>query len=208
MARRFGFRQRRFGRMVRRARPIVRAASGITLSKRVIFDSLTIPDVTSANYDNPLQIGLLNCTEGGQEEKQESDGTNIATTPLYSRITGFKFNFYVKAAAATDIRWILHKLPDGEELVTDANRLAGNFHNSDDTNPMREFRKMIIAKGFFGLSASSLQTRFPIFVKRKALARISPLREGDILRLDVAKHADGTTATLNGFGTIYVRANA
>lgn len=193
---------------MRRARPIVRAATGIILAKRVILDSLVIPDVTSANYDNPLQVGLLNCTEAGQEEEQESDGTNIATVPLYSRIVGMNLNFYVKAGASTDIRWMLHKLPDGEELITDANRLAGNFHASDDTNPMREFRKMQMAKGFFGISSDRLQARVPVFVRRAALKRVSPLREGDILRFDIAKHADGTTAALNGFGTIYVRANA
>lgn len=194
--------------MVRRARPIVRAASGIILTKRVILDSILINDVTSASYDNPTSVNLLECTET-MDETAESDGTTIADAPLYSRIVGFKLNFYVKAGAATDIRWMLHKLPDGEELITDANRLTNTgFHSSDDDSTFREFRKMQISKGFFGISSDRLQARIPIFVKRKALARVSPLREGDIIRFDIAKHADGTTATLNGFGTIYLKANA
>lgn len=200
---RFGRRRRNFGRMVRRARPIVRAATGIVLAKRVLLNQLTIPDITAADFDNPLSIDLLRCIEA-QDEEVESDGTNIADTPLYSRITGMRMNLFIKAGAATDIRWMMHKSPDNDITVTS---LATDFHNSNDTQPQRELRKMTVAKGYFAIGSDRLLTRFPIFVSKKALARISPMRENDRLRLVVAKHGDGTTATLSGFGTIYVRAN-
>lgn len=189
-----------------RARKVVRAVSGITLAKRVILDDISIADITSANFDNPTQVNLLTCIEA-QDEELESDGTNVATAPLYSRIVAIKLNLLLKAPSGTHVRWMLHKLPDGEELVTDANRLAGNFHASDDTNPMREFRKMQLAKGITAIASDKLATSMRVFVRKKALARVSPLRENDVLRFDVAKHADGTTATLSGFGTIWLRAN-
>lgn len=206
---RFRFRRRRsFGRMVRRARPIVKAAAGITLAKRVLLDSINIADVTSTNYDNPTTFDLLACVasqaEGVESTGGSTAGTDVATAPIYSRITALRLNFYVKSGASTDIRYMVFKSPDND--ITGAQAMAA-FHSSDDTQAVRELRKCTIAKGFFGISSDRLQNKVPIFVKRQALARIAPLREDDRLKFVIAKHADGTTATLNGFGTIYVKAN-
>lgn len=177
------------------------------MAKRILLDDINIADITAANYDAPTQVGLLQCLEA-QDEELDSDGTNVATAPLYSRILAIKLRLIVRAPNASHFRWMLHKLPDGEELVTDANRLAGNFHVSDDTNPMREFRKMQLAKGIVAMSGNGLVSSIPVFVRRAALKRISPLRENDVIRFDIAKHGDGTTASLSGFGTIWIRANA
>lgn len=202
--RRFRFRQRRRTNF-RRARTIVRAVSGITLAKRIVLDNLTVPDVTTTDFDNPLDVDLLQCIEA-QDEEQISDGTVVADAPLYSRITSFKFTGFMWAGAATTVRWLLIKDQDGDEQLT---ALANaSFHGSNDTPVFREARKNTIAKGTFRLPADRLQSNFRVFVSRKALARISPLRENDKLRLMVAKDAAGTTASLNGFGTIYIKANA
>lgn len=197
------------GRFTRRVRKIARRSTGQILAKRVILSGLTIPDVTAADWDNPLQVGLISCQETIDEE-EESDGTNVADVPLYSKLVGLKLQLTVLGATSTTnvYRWMLHKLPDGEELITDANRLAGNFHSSDDTNPMREFRKMCMAKGMVVTNPNTAVTRLNVFVKRSAMKRVSPLREGDIIRLDIAKDTAGTTSLLHGFGTLYVRANA
>lgn len=189
---------------MRRARTIVRQVSGIVLAKRILLDGLTIPAESAANYDNPLTVDLLECTET-QDEEVESNGTAIADTPLYSRILAIRLNFSVAAGAANQtFRWILAKSPDNDIAGTAFN---SDFHSSNDAQNSREIRKNIIAKGLFTSNASSNVNRVPVFVRKKALARISPLREGDVLRFVISQNS-GTAASLHGFGTIWVRANA
>lgn len=198
------FRRRRtnFGR----ARRIVRAVSGITLAKRVILDGLTIPDVTSVSFDNILRVPLLECVET-MDEEVESNGTTIADAPLYSRMTSMKLQLILHGfAAGSMVRWILHKEPDGEQAYTELTNTS--FHVSDDNEDNRERRKYCLAKGMIFINPNNLATRFPIFVKKQAWRRVSPLREGDIIALTLAKDAAGTTGALSGFGTIWVKANA
>lgn len=193
--------------MVRRARPIVKAAMGISLSKRFILNRLTIPDVTAADFDNPLEVDLLECVET-MDEEVESDGTNIADCPLYSRITSIRGKLIVEGNTSTSImfRWLLYKMPDGEDLTADLQ--AATFHSSNDTPTLRELRKFTLAKGMFVANPSSAVSNVPLFIRKQALARVSPLRENDKIRLVIAKATEGTTGTLSGFGTITVRANA
>jgi hypothetical protein len=165
----------------------------------------SIPDITSAAFDTPLNIDLLECVESVDEEAI-SDGSTVADVPLYSRILSFKTHLFVDCDAATLIRWVLYKMPDGEALV--GSLVDATFHGSQDTPTGREIRKVIIAKGYMRISADRLQSPLRIFISRQALKRISPLRENDKLRLTIAKSAAGTTAQLSGFGTIYVKANA
>jgi len=186
------------------ARPIIRAATGITLSKRILLSEFTIPDATSADYDTAVDIDLVECTEA-MDEEVESNGTTIADVPLYSRLTAMRTQFLVRAGTATIVRWALYKKPDGEQLVTSL--ADSNFHSSNDVQNNREFRKNTVAKGLLFVSPDRLASNFRIFVKRKAWARISPMRENDKLCLVMAKDMDGTTATLDGFGTIWCRAN-
>lgn len=203
--RRFRFgRRRQFGRMVRRARPIVRAVTGITLAKRTLLNALVIPDITSVDFDNELTVPLLECVEA-QDEELESDGTNIATAPLYSRITSMNFHLMAHGfGAGSVLRWMLAKEPDGETIVTN---LATQFHTSNDTQNEREVRKMTIAKGMLFVNASNLAANINVRVSKSALQRISPLRENDQIMFHIAKDSTGTTGTLSGFGTIYLRAN-
>lgn len=208
--RRFRFRRRsRFARTVRRARPIVRAATGITLSKRLLLAGVSIPDVTTVDWDNPLKIQLIKAQES-MDEEQEADGTNPAQVPLYSRLIGMRFNLKVVGPGSSSVvhRWILHKKPDGEDLISDATRLLSAFHSSDDTQAQREFRKFTVAKGMLITNQASGVTPLGIFVKKAAMKRISPFRENDILQLDIAKDATGISSTIHGFGTMWVRANA
>lgn len=207
------FRSRRQGRTnFRRARSIVRAVSGITLAKRVLLPGLTIPDVTAADWDNALTIDLLECVEA-QDEEVESDGTAIADAPLYSRLTAFKLRLTiigpVGAGSANVFRWLLYKKPDGEAIAgTDLSAAGATFHSSNDTPTAREVRKMTMAKGVVYTNSSTGITGVRIFISRAAMKRISPLRENDRISLLIAKDALGTTATLHGFGTLYIKANA
>lgn len=177
------------------------------LAKRIIFNDEVIPDVSAADFDNPLQINLAVCQEA-QGEGTTTDGTNINTVPLYSKFVGLKVNLMVRdsSGAANTVRWMLHKLPDGEELITDANRLTDTgFHANTDDSTFRELRKCTLAKGIAYPDANRGQTGLRVFIKRDALKRNSLMREDDVIRLDLAKAATGTTCTLSGFGTMYFR---
>lgn len=104
------------------------------------------------------------------------------------------------------IRWMLVKIPDGDTLMS-GGLTDANFHGSTEEPVDYTRRKMTLAKGYLGITADKLQVPLRIRVSRKAWARASPMKEGDILRLFVAKNAENTTATLSGFGTIWVKAN-
>lgn len=192
--------------MVQRARPIVRAATGITLTKRIILTGLTIPDITSADFDNPLEVVLLECTEA-QDEEVESNGSTIADTPLYSRLLKMRLQVIVQGSTSVSniYRWMLIKEPDGDVLTSTL--VDANFHSSNDTQANRELRKYTLAKGMFVTNPSSAVTQRNIYVSRKAWKRASPMREGDTLSLFIAKDAGGTTSLLSGFGSIWVKAN-
>lgn len=191
----------------KRARRIVKAVTGITLVKRVVLDTLTIPAETAANFDNALTVDLLECVEA-MDEEVESNGTAIADIPLYSRLTGFKFNFGIVAGSANQVfRWALYKKPDGEAIMgTDLSDTAGLWHSSNDTPTAREVRKMLIAKGMLISNAASSIAYPRIFAKPAAMKRISPFREGDKLTFLIAQNT-ATNSVLHGFGTMWVRAN-
>lgn len=207
-----GFRSGRNRGFVRRVRKIARGANAITLVKRCIFSGLTIPDVTAADWDNPLNIDLAVAQEGatGVQEDVESDGTSVATVPVYSRLTSLKLDLKILGATSTTnvYRWWLHKLPDGEELSTDATRLIGNnFHSSDDAPTQREQRKYIMAKGMVITNPNTAVTNLRVFVRKSAIERVARMSEQDVIRFDIAKDTAGTTSLLHGFGSLYFRAN-
>lgn len=190
------------------ARPIIRAATGITMAKRIVLDDETIPDITSVAWDNPLKIDLLECTEA-QAEATISDGSGVADTPLYSRIARMRFNFLLDSASACKVRWMLVKLPSGVDTIA---ALTGglndaNFHGSVEGVSARDLRGNTLAKGFVSLAADRLQSSLRIFVSRAAMKRASPMKEDDKISLFLAKNAPGTTASISGFGTIWVKAN-
>lgn len=201
--RRFRSRRRFRGGFARR----VRAVTGITLTKRVLLAGLSIPDVTSVDWDNPLIVDLLQCIEA-QDEEQVSDGTIIADAPLYSRALSMRLNLTILGSTSTTnvYRWLVYKKPDGESLVTSLAG-TGQFHNSGDTPTLREVRKLTVAKGMVVTNPSTAVTKMNIFVRKAAWRRISPLRENDTISLLIAKDAAGTTSLLHGMGNIYVRAN-
>lgn len=196
--RRFRGRGRSFGSRVR-------AAMGTTIVKRIVtpIAGLTIPDITATDFDNPLEFVLVECLET-MDEEAISDGTVIADVPIYSRLKSMKLNLHISGVSAqTEFRWLLYKEPDGESLVTN---LAAQFHQSDDTPTGRELRKQTLAKGMFVVNTADLARTLPIFVKRSTFARLGGMKENDRITLVIAKNAAGTTATLHGFGNIYVKA--
>lgn len=192
--------------MVRRARPIVRAVTGISLVKRILVDNATVPDVTTVDYDNPLNVALLQCIEA-QDEEQVSDGTVIADAPLYSRITGIRLKCIFQASTAVMMRWMVYKSPDNDITVSSLINGGDAFHSSNDTPTAREIRKNTLAKGFFWLNADRQASDINVRISKAALQRVSPLRENDQIKFVTAKAAAGTAVSLNMMGQIYLRAN-
>lgn len=174
-------------------------------AKRINFDNLAIPARSSVAYDNPLVIPLVICQETVDEEV-ESNGTNIAQVPLYSKIVGMKLNLQLFNNAATGgdrIRWALVKYPDGENLMADLSDTY--WHNSDDNPTMREIRATTLSMGFTVASDRTARA-LNIFVRRKTLQRLGKLRENDRLALKLAVSGTGAAA-ISGFGTLYARMN-
>lgn len=199
--RRFGFRPRRRGGFRRAVQRVV----GRTLVKRINIDKLAIPDITSADYDNPLTIDLIQGIEA-QDEGQVSDGTIIADAPLYSKVFALHVRGFIAGSSAggEQVRWILFKNPDGD--ITGAAAMA-DWHNSDEDSAARELRKNTLAKGVLRISSSNLGTPMKIFIKRRTLARLGRMNETDTIRLVLAKDATNTTLQLTMFGSIYLRTN-
>lgn len=205
--RRFRSRRRVNFRGIRR---LVRGVTGVTLTKRILFAGLTIPDVTAADWDTALSVDLIECVEA-QDEEVETDGTAIADVPLYSRLLSMKLRMMVLGASGqTNVyRWLLYKKPDGEAIAgTDLTAAGASFHTSNDTPTAREVRKYTLAKGIIVSNPSSAIANLSPYVSRAAWARASPMREGDKLCFLIAKDAAGTTSILHGMGNIYVKANA
>lgn len=203
---RYRRRRRNFARRVGR---IARAATGIVLAKRILVHDFLIPDVSAADFDNPVGFDLVGCSEA-QDEGIESTGgttigTNVASIPLYSKLVAMRTNFIFRAANATMVRWMLVKKVDND--LTDATANTG-FHSSNEDENNRELRKLILAKGFVNIPSDKLAAPLRIRVSRAAWKRAQPMRENDRISLVFSKEAAGTTATLSGFGTIWVKANA
>lgn len=204
------FRRRRGGRRsFRRARTFIRrtvAHMGPIEAKRILLDNVAIPARSSVAFDNPVTIGLLETNTGTTNEEEESNGSDIADVPQYSKIVGMKLNLQLFNNSATGgdrIRWMLVKDVDNEGALTSL--VDANFHSSDDTPTARELRARTLAKGFVTASDRTAQ-RLSVFVRRKTLQRLGSMRAGDRLELVLAVSGTGAAA-ISGFGTLYVRMN-
>lgn len=174
---------------------------------------LTIPDITSVDYDNELSVTLARCDLTPADDSHElvSNGSDIAIVPAYSRLTSMKLNAIVMGISGTinSYRWALVKEPDGDALISGLDDTTGLFHNSGQTPTSREYRKYVLAKGIFVTNPSSAVNKIPIYVKRSAMRRLGSFRPDDILRFIIARDGAGASAsTMTGMGTLYFKANA
>lgn len=186
-----------FGRIAR----IARRVTGHVEAKRVNCDKLTIPDISAADYDNPLSVQLLTCSEA-QDEVLESNGSDVATVPLYSKLLGMKLRGFIRSAGTgtEQVRWILLNNKDAD---FSAATIMSSWHQSDESSTARELRKITLAKGVWSINAN-VQMPISIPIRRAALKRNQLMREGDILNLVMAKDATGTTVPFTLWGTIWV----
>lgn len=190
----------------KRVAGIARRATGKILVKRVLIDKFTLPDITSADYDNPINLGLIEGIEA-QDENVESDGSVIADAPLYSRIVAMKLKTIIHGSSAGGelVRWMLVKNPDGD--ISNASFMAG-FQSSNDDRTSSDVRSHTYAKGIVLVQPSRNSTSVPVFIKRKTLNRMGVLNEGDVVSLIMAKDATGTSLQVTCWGNIWIRANA
>jgi hypothetical protein len=190
----------------RRARTFVRKvvrSMGPIEAKRILLDSLTIPSDAGSDYNTTLEVPLIVCQESVDEEI-ESNGTNIAQVPPYSKVVSMKGQYTVHGlSSGTIIRWHLRKFPDGESLFNTL--IDAAFHTSDDTPTAREARAMTLAKGII-VGSDRTAGRLNVFVRRNTLQRLGNLRENDRLVLILAQNTTNP-CQLTGFGTVYVRLN-
>lgn len=191
------------------ARPVVRAAMGTTLVKRVNIVKFSIPDVTSVDFDNPSGFDLLIGSEAQDEEIESTGGTtggtDVAQVPLYSKLKAVKLNMIIQGQGAELVRWQLLKSPDSDITNATANT---NWHTADDSTTAREVRANQMAKGLAVVNSDRLDTRVKVFVRRKTLARLGTFREGDRLKMVFAKDSTATSCTATLWGNLYVKANA
>lgn len=202
---RYRARRRRFARRVGR---IARSATGIVLAKRILLHDFLIPDVSSVDFDNPVEFEIAGATATQAEEVESTGGTtlgtDVATVPLYSKLLSMRLNLMFRAANATMVRWMLVKNTDNDRTAAAFNT---DFHSSNDSGDSREVRKLILSKGFVNIPSDKLAAPLRVRISRKALQRAAPMRDGDRLQFVLSKEAAGTTATLSGFGTMWFRAN-
>lgn len=199
--RRGGFRARRFRRRVFR---IAKSATMPLVAKRFDLNAVAVPADGGTDYNVPVVIGLLSCTDGGTDAELESDATNVAQCNPYSRVSSIKGFVSVYGLSSNEIvKYMLYKDEDNEGLVTN---LHSQFHNSNDDQANRELRKKIIAKGMVISGTSGIATINLRRYKKKALFRNALMKENDRIELAVATNST-SARTLSGFGTVYVREN-
>lgn len=174
-------------------------------AKRIILNGVTISAKSATDYDTITSIPLVVCQESVNEET-ESNGTNTAEVPLYSKVVAIKGRLVLNTnfSATSCVHWMLYKQPDGESLTS---TLADAFfHSADDTPTVRELNKNIIAKGMLVGSDKTSAAINLGFHKRKTLRRLGSLREGDKIVLALATN-ESSTHKLWGFGNLYARLN-
>lgn len=183
-----------------RARRVVRAVQGQLVVRRINVFRQSIADITSADFDAATASQWIICQESINDET-EATGSTPAEIPLFSRVKAIKVQVTIaEASAACWVRWALFKSPDGD--LTSQN-VIDNWHVSDDNPTAREVRKNILAKGEFFIDPNRLSRTFRIFISRAAMARISPMREGDRINFAVAKDGQGTTLALTAWGNVW-----
>lgn len=193
----------------RRARSFVRktvASMGPIEAKRFLFDEISLTQASATAFDAVHALGLVVCQESVNEET-ESNGTNVAEVPLYSKLVGMKGSISLTNLGATNrIRWLLYKRPDGESLTS---TLADAFfHSSDDTPTMRELRANTLAKGIILPKADSLKATINLGrIRRSTLRRLGNLRENDAIYLLISTNTTAGSQKIHGMGTMYVRTN-
>lgn len=192
---------------------IVRRMSTRVTQRKILVDQVTIPDITSADFDNPVTFDLLAATEAEDDTIESTGGTtagtNVATCRPDAKLVSIKVRTTVRGGSggAEIYRWVLYKSPDNDVSLGGLQG-SSEFHTTNDNPTGREFRKGLLAKGEIQLSASSLMSRVPIFIKRAALLRNANFREDDRLKFQIAKNASGTTGQISMLGALYLRQNA
>lgn len=191
------FRSRRRGSFGRRVARIARRATrsihvfryrteGITLTAAAV----TQLPVLASSDDPDYEVGgdfatACQCEEGAV-------------------ILNIRANWLIRHAnAGTHFTWMLFKNPNA--VISTVN--PPDLWNNAPTAQMQLLRKNCIAAGQFTVLATNLGGRVPVFIKRKALARIGQLHEDDTFLLAIDNSHATVDGTFSGTMTITVAEN-
>lgn len=170
--------------------------------RRVVIHGATIPDITAADFDNPLTETLVTAEETVDREVEAIDGTP-AQVPRECHLTAIKLQGHVRSAASGNevVRWMLVK--NIQDDLTGAGFMT-RWQDSEASVTAKYVRGATIAKGQLQINANTV-TPLKCFIRRSALRRNSFLNEDDDIAFVIAKDATGTTCSLELWGQIYFR---
>lgn len=150
-------------------------------------------------------LPLLLCDDDPDFD-QLIDGTSPAEIQPGSIITAIQLHFQLLALPVGEIlEWVLFKDPDGILTAATAGNIA-TLYTQDKTANVILLRKNAIAAGHIIVDATSRSVQ-PIIINvpRKALMRIGPFQDGDLLRLTFTLTAAASNGDLYGRGRIVTR---
>lgn len=148
-------------------------------------------------------LPLLLCDDDPDYD-QLIDGTNPAECQPGSRILALQLHLQLLACPVGEVlEWVLYKDPDA--VLTSSVGIS-TLYTQDKTANGIILRKNTLAAGHVIVDATSRSVQ-PIIVNipRKALRRIGPMQENDVLRMVFTLTAAASNADLYGRGRIKFR---
>lgn len=178
-----------FRKLVRRE---VRRATGTVHVSRVrMVDIALTQNATTA-------ITLLK-VDDDPDYDLASDGTNIAEAQARSRITSIDLKMWLRANGTGErVEWLLYRDRDSNLGSVDPSTLF----QADYTTTVAEVRKNTVSYGMHVGSTNVENTMMRVFLKRKAMRRISGLNDNDLLKMTFAHSAAVGDGVLSMWGVI------
>lgn len=174
----------------------VRAALMPRFVYRMRFLALTITQGTMT------ALPLLKADDDPDYD-QLIDGTTAAECSPGSRVIALQLHFQIVTGQDNEIiEWILYKDPDN--ALTAATDIS-TLYTQDVTASNKTLRKMTLAAGHLIMDSNHGTPEIRVNITRKALRRIGPIQDNDVLRMVFTMTSAGGNATLYGRGRIITR---
>lgn len=178
-----------FRRLVRKE---VKRATGTTHVSRVRM--LQLPLTQGAT----TTITLLK-VDDDPDYDLTSDGTLIAEAQARSRITSIDLNMTVNPGVTGEVgEWMLYRDPDSAIGAADPSTLF----QADLTTTVAALRKNAVAYGMLIGNTNVENISRRVFIKRKAMRRISGLADNDLLKIAFQLTAGASNGALSMYGRI------
>lgn len=164
---------------------------------RMRFLTFTITQGTNTG------LPLLLCDDDPDYD-QLIDGTSPAECQPRARILAIQMHLQLLALPVGEVlEWILYKDPDA---ILTATTGIGTLYTQDKTANGLILRKNTLAAGHVIVDATSRSVQpITVNIPRKALRRIGPMQENDVLRMVFTLTAAASNGDLYGRGRIIFR---